>query len=259
MSASGSTIRRRIAAAYSGLGERPKRLPSAFAHFECPRWRNPVMSPLWPRCKTVSAPDLARLEGFFRAHPKRFPFEDANRAYLTALAGAGGHDIRTIGKVAAARGWIRKDRGAMNVWFRPSPLAIPNGYHFSAAPLGKSGLHRDFLRQTKGNFKSSARFMRELRRMFPTLANRTSEVVFYSRTGMPAAAGLVTTRDSGAFLWCGSVDPRHRGRGLSRALVAALQLVSRADGADFWATSTENPRIAGKCDRAYKIAIFYKK
>lgn len=247
-----------IASAYAGLGRRPPGCPTAFTHFECPRWRNPVMSPLWPRGRKVSPKDLAGLEAYFRARPKRFPFEDAHRAYLTALAGPGGHDIAAIGKAAAARGWTRQDRGTMNVWTRPIPLALPDGYSFSAARLGRSAIHRDFLEQTKRNFRSSTLFRRELNRTFPTLAERTYEAVLYSSAGNPAAAGLVTTLNGGAFLWCGSVDPRHRGRGLWRALVAVRQLLSQADGARIWSTSTVNPRIAGKSDRSLKIVMFFK-
>ncbi|MBI2362800.1 MAG: hypothetical protein HYV15_05400, partial [Elusimicrobia bacterium] len=247
----------RVLSAYAGLGPRPVGVPRAFSHFHCPRWRNPVMSPVWPTERSAAAADLARLEAFFKRHPKRRPFDDARMGYLTALLGPGGHDVRRIAAAAASRGWTRRDSGTLEAWLRPERLSLPDGYYASSARVGASPLHRDFLRLCRESFHWSARFEHEIVATYRTLAARTLEVVLYSRSRRPAAAGLVTTQGGGAFLWCGSVSPRHRGRGLHRALRAARQHASRADGAEFWATSTRNPRISGRGELSWRIAMFF--
>ncbi len=250
---------RGIAMAYAGLGPRPRGVPSGLGHFHCPRWRNAATSPVWPLTKTVTRRQLDGLERYFVRRPKRHPFDDAGRCYLSVLQGRGGHDVRSIGRVARAAGWKRRERTlTLDVWLRPLALDPPSGYSVRFARLRRSAIHSDFMALTRANFRSSARFLRELEAMFKGIESNTFEVVFYSKGGKPAAAGLVTTGGSGGYFFCGSVAPHHRGRGLWRALVAARQWLSKADGARYWAASTKNPRIAGKCDRAFGIVTFWK-
>lgn len=217
-----------------------------------------MTSPVWPLTKTVSERSLKGLEEYFRIHPKRRPFDDQRRCYLNVLRGRGGHDVRQIASVARKTGWSRQDRGTVNLWRKPLSAAMPAGYTLRYAHLRKTPIHRDFLFLTQQAFKRGTRFMRELELMFASISPRTFEVVIYSRVGNPAAAGLVTFSGAQGYLFCGSVSPRQRGRGLWYALVAARQSISRKHGARFWTTVTVNPRIAAKCEVAYDLVTFYK-
>lgn len=217
-----------------------------------------MTSPMWPLTRTVTERQLGALERYFDGHPKRNAYDDPRKCYFNILAGRHGHAVRPVASAAKKAGWLRQDKGTLNVWTKPSKLVLPPGYSVRFGRMGGSPVHKDFLALTRQNFKRGAAFMRELSAMFRAIAPNTIEVVIYGRSGRRAAAGLVTTCGQGAYFFCGSVAPRYRGKRLWYALVAARQWVSYAEGTRFWVTSTFNPRIAGKADSSFKVVTFYK-
>lgn len=248
-----------IAESYSGLGIRPAGIPALFGHYHCPHWRNQVMSPVWPTSPELSRGAVRGLERFFLRNPPRRSHDRFFSSYLNLLSGRGGHAIVDAKRILRDEGWTRFPQDSkLNVWEKPLSAPIPAGYSLRVGRLRSTPVHKDFIALTRRNFGSSAFFVKELEAMFSTIAKNTIEVVAYDRKNRPAAAGLVVTGKGAAFLFCGSVVPSHRGRGLWKALVGARQALSALDGARIWTTSTTNPRIAGKADRSLKILVYHK-
>ena len=82
--------------------------------------------------------------------------------------------------------------------------------------------------------------------------------MIYNSNGTAVGAGAVTTKNKSSFLWVGSITPKFQGKGLWYGLVAARQLVSKELGAEFWLTSTNNPRIIGRGDKSLSYDIYVK-
>jgi hypothetical protein len=249
------SLLKKIHGAYASLGERPKNTPMNVSLFHCDRWRNPTMSP-YHLAAGLKRNDFEAATRFFgKLRPSR-DFETVG-PYLNVVGTSA--DIRQAAKLAKAAGWEKRKYDpvpVLNVWEKPLPLELPKGFYFSAGRFSDRKLNRDFLFTMRKNFGTKPKFIREVSAMIKGLGEGIQLVVLYHESGAVAGAGLVATKNGGSFLFCGSICPQYRGRGLWNALVAARQMVSQDRGSEFWITTTGNARIKGKGDHSFPIAVF---
>lgn len=247
----------KIRSCYAGLGAEVSIRGSGLSYHHCPRWRNATMSPLFVPAPADLEALLPRLESHFSQQKTAHPYEQA--AYAVLLGASPAQARAGLPRSAAERGWkVQEKAGTVNFWEKRTAARLPSGFHFASGRYFDARLYRDFRRMMRANFGSTSAFMDELDPMLKAIEPRLQSVIIYHESGRTAGAGLVAGEGAGAFLFCGSVAERFRGKGLWNRLVALRQGVSSERGARYWATSTRVPRIMGKGDRSFPTAILFK-
>lgn len=216
------------------------------------------MSPLFSLSSPLTLDQLRKVEAAHDLTGKRYPY-DHPKAYFNLLRGRGVPPPAPSLRIAREAGWeLSKDTSILNYWQSPQPFVLPAGISLQIAPYFDASAYRLYLRLMRENFRVSRKFMKELDAIMETIEPHVTTVNLLNRHHQPVASGLVATRNHHAFLFCGSVHRRHRGQGLWRVLVAARQMVSAAQGARHWVTTTRNPRIQHKGDRSFEVLVLTK-
>jgi hypothetical protein len=158
-----------------------------------------------------------------------------------------------------ALGFHRKSSLTLALYRAPIPVSLPQGYFFSCGTIGERRIRRLFLEVMHEAFPKDdpSFFWSEIFKAIEVSEGATRIVVIQSGRGKPAAAALVTSTASGAYLWCDGVMKPHRGKGLHESLVALRQLVSSPDGCRHWLFSTVNPRLLRKGHSRFTDHIYY--
>lgn len=242
---------------YSSLGRHIPSLGTSISHFHCERWRNSVMSPFFLKPGNIKS-QLGRAESYFQRHRPKHSF-DAAGAYINLL-GVDSSDQNNRLLVSARRfDWKVDTRpNTLNVWENQRSLALAKSFHLVIGRYFDKAVYRGFRNTMVENFGTKPKFMHELDTMMRGIEERVKTVLLYHEGGMIAGGGLVATNAHGAFLFCGSVGKRFRGKGLWNALVSARQMVSADQGANFWITTTRTKRILGKGDFSFPLAVLSK-
>lgn len=253
-----SALWAKINQCYSALGRRMPSLGEDISHFHCERWRNSVMSPFFlksPRNWTIQ---LRRAESYFQRHGPKRPF-DAAGAYINLLDVDPGHRNSLLLAAARRLDWKVDIRpNTMNVWENQRPLVLAKSFHLVIGRYFDRAAYRGFRNTMVENFGTKPKFMHELDVMMQGIEERVRTVLLYHEGGMIAGGGLVATNAHGAFLFCGSVGKRFRGKGLWNALVSARQMVSAGQGAKCWITTTRTKGILGKGDFSFPLTVLSK-
>lgn len=215
------------------------------------------MSPFFLRAGGSLESQLARAESHFRRHGSKHPY-DAAGAYVNLL-GADSGRIRRVLAAARKHGWSIDPRpNTLNIWRSRLPLVHSNSFHLTVGRYFDAAVYRGFRRTMVENFGTKPRFMRELDAMMRGVDERIRTVLLYHESGKIAGGGLVATGGPGAFLFCGSIGKAYRGKGLWTVLVAARQMVSSAQGARYWITTTRTRAILGKGECSFPLTVLTK-
>jgi hypothetical protein len=252
-----ATELRLIRHCFEPLGKLTHISGSKISFFECPAWRNPVMSTIFPAGRDLSNRDIAALTTHF-ANSKRRGTYDVASPYISLLEGA--HNSSANQARLRKAGWVqsKKTRGWINLWTAAVPITIPKGFTFQAGDVFDLKLHRDFLRMQIRNFGSSKPFNDELDRLNRKFGARLICVVIYNRNSRPVASGLVINGASGSYLYSGSVDAKYRGRGLWRLLTAVRMSFASSHGGKphAWLMLTRTPHLSKSGQISRRIETF---
>lgn len=246
----------RVGQAYEGLGPLEKNLPKDMLHYDCYRWRNPVMAPMLKTSARIRKSDLDLVMDL---HRTRYTY-DAKSPYVQMLSGSP-TDQAINHRLLRALGWKKGPSAqqlTVNIWTRPLPLELPKGIEMRVARYFDPRVRADFLKLLKANFDLTAHFISELEKLHAQIEPCLRTVVLYDRKKAPVASGLVSIgKERAHYLYCGSVAKKARGRGLWRILVAARQAVSLDSNSDsIWVTTTANKRIRAKGDINCRMIVY---
>jgi hypothetical protein len=216
------------------------------------------MSPVFPPPGKLSSRHLLEAERLFATFPKHHPY-DSKFAYINLLGIPTSLRLKTFLQGAKFAGWTQQPtKTALNYWNVRTPLNIPRQFSITTGRYFDPNLYRPFRKTMKQNFGTTPGFMKELDAMMKTIEPRVRTVTLIHRGGSVAAAGLVATRGEFSYLFCGSVSKAFRSRGLWHSLVAARQLISETQGANFWITTTSNPRIMNQGNGSFPMIVLRK-
>ena len=133
-------------------------------------------------------------------------------------------------------GWTSETNNQHNYVLleKPTSLNLPKGFHVEFSRYGDDISHvKEFFLGMKSCFQSTPAFIKYLKLIFEKQKNNLHIVLIKSERGKLASIGMVSIGTGAAFLFCGGVTPRYRGRGLSNSLMAALQMVSQQFDVNF--------------------------
>lgn len=248
---------KKIQACYAGLGTGVSIHGTGLSYYHCRRWRNATMSPVFVPTGADLMESLPLLEKHFARRRAAYRYDQP--AYAVLLGVSLKEARARLPKSALDQGWkVKETPGTLNFWGSRERIGLPRGFHFASGRYFDVKIHRGFLRMMRANFHSTPGLMRELDGMCKLIEPNLRSVLIYHESGAVAGAGLVATKGSGAFLFCGSIAARFRGKGLWRKLVALRQTISSEQGARYWVTSTRVARIMGKGDLSFPLAILTK-
>lgn len=243
---------------YEAIGRRVPMTSRDLKHSHCSRWRNATMSPFFLNPQGDIQSQLGRAGSYFHRHKPQDAC-DAPGAYVNLLGIDPRRADRRILAVAQASGWkVDPRRCTLNAWSARLPLILPKSVHLVVGRYFDRTVYRGFRTTMAANFGVKPRFMRELDAMMSGIEERVWTVLLRHESGKILGGGLVAARAEGAFLFCGSVSEAYRGKGLWNALVAARQMVSAQQGAEFWVTSTRVPQLLGKGEFSFPMTVLLK-
>ncbi|MBY0413445.1 MAG: hypothetical protein K2Q18_04740, partial [Bdellovibrionales bacterium] len=210
---------------YSSLGKKKNKIGKSFEGYNCHLWYNEVMSPIFITNPKIWTKDLKKIEAHFN---KPIPKSKYSRKFPY-------FDLLTVGKKRVdpklirslkAQGWntAHKDN-SLNLWRSPIPLELPKGVQVKFGNYFDKEMYPHFLKTMKINFKCDTFFMNSLNKMIKTIDQEVFTVLVY-KNGKVAGAGLVSVKNSGAFLFCGSIYKAYRNKNLWKVLASARQAVS---------------------------------
>jgi hypothetical protein len=247
-----------ISNCYAGLGERGSLKSRKLSFFDAPYWRNPVISPIFLTETPKSTREFKILESWFKSHSPVSPY-DVSAPYLSILK----HpqvQLSTVRELAKQAGWDSQKTKEVRVlyWEKPQLLALPSSVHLEAGSVLNKRLLFFFKEALFENFKRNdySKFWRALHRLLMERAQWTTIVRLVNQKGDTIACGLVSHRETEAYLFCGSVNRRYRNKGYWRHLVAARQAVSYSNGARNWVLETSNPYLIQSKAKSYEKLTF---
>lgn len=243
---------------YSALGNKKIKIGTSFQYYDCPWWRNFVMSPIYLSKTSSLKKDLAKIEKVFKKPIPKSPYSSTDPYFNILSKGKAPLDKKFISRLEK-QGWVTTSReNSLNLWNNPLELKIPKGVQVKFGNYFDPNIYPHFLKTMKENFKSSDDFMKSLNKMFKTIEDELITVLL-CKNDKVIGAGLVAVKNGGAYLFCGSINKAQRNKKLWNVLAAARQAVSAAKGAKVWVTTTSTPQLLWRGDETYRISIFNKK
>ena len=241
---------------YSSLGE-VVHLGTDLKFYDCNHWKNSVMSPIFINQSKNYENALLHLDSHFKKTSKKSPYNSS--PYFNLLASGKGKLSPAVIRSFRLQVWqLDNVVSSLNLWNYALELKIPKEFHLRVGHYFDPQIYPHFLNAMKTNFKSSDQFMLYLNKMIKGIENETRVVLIFNDRGTCVAAGLVSTKNEGAFIFCGSIHKRYRGRNLWKVLVAARQMISAEQGAKVWITTTRVPQLLWRGDQTFRIHIFKK-
>ncbi len=223
-------------------------------------WRNAVMSPRvahYLNPKLIAKEALSRFSSCtdLRQFDRKFAYFNVRLPQGKEIPGKFLSEMESLGFYNNSKSTVVLFRDVMKI-------ALPKGMVFASGSIVNSQrLRQHFLEIMKDAFIQKSKekftlFWNEILLAIPKATGTTRVVIIYTARGKPAAAGLVTSTSSGAFLWCGGVKTLYRSQGLSKALIAIRQVLSQQDGCNRWSYSTSNARMKVRGDLHYDEYYF---
>lgn len=235
-------IFKKITNVYSNMGVRQKIFGTTSYYYHALYWRNYVLSPYFLSNDQVDSKLLKAIETHFSKQKISSPF-DAKLAYINLITNSGKKNPhRDILKSAGWEKQFPERKFILNVWHQPVASQLPKGYSVKVGAYFDPTLQKDLWKVMKQNFPLQDQFQKYLNLWHRKIHKNVQAVVIYDSKKKPAASGLVITGQTGAFLYCGSVNFEHRQKGLWKCLVAIRQSVSHVDEG-IWVMLSENKLI----------------
>lgn len=247
-----------ILSCYSALGEKKLKIGNSFEYYDCPYWRNPVMTPILISKHVNWEKDISKIETIFKKpiQKSRFSF---STPYFNLLTQGKAPLSKKLALKLEKQGWVTTSREfSLNVWTNLIDLKIPKDIQVKFGNYFDPQIYPHFLKTMEDNFSCDEIFMKSFNKMLRT-CEKDVITVLLCKNDKILGAGLVAVKNEGAYLFCGSINKSHRNKNLWKVLAAARQAVSAAKGAKIWATTTHAPQLLWRGDETYRISVFTKK
>ncbi len=242
---------------YCALGEEHIKIGRSFEYYPCPFWRNPVMSPILITKLSHWQKDLEKVENISRISQERSKYND-KKAYFNILTNGKKKLDKDLIQRLEKLGWSTKPEDfSLNLWTSQIELNIPKGVQIKFGNYFDPDIYPHFLKTLELNFATDKSFMRIFNKMIKLIEPHVTTVLLYKNHKV-IGAGLVATKNGGAYLFCGSINKAYRNKNLWKTLAAARQSVSAAKGAKSWITCTRNPHLLWRGDKTFRISVFTK-
>ena len=243
---------------YSALGEKKNIIGNSFEYYDCPFWKNSAMTPVFVTNPNSLHEDVDKIKSMFN-RPNLKSKYNATYPYFNLLTkGKKPVDKKLILKLEK-QGWTtRQDEASYNFWKKQIDLKIPKGYQVKVGNYFDTAMYSGFLKTMEKNFLVDALFMKTFNKMLKTIDENVL-TIHLCKNDKVVGAGLVATKNGGAYLFCGSIHKSHRKKNLWKVLVAARQAASAAKGAKVWITLTSAPELLWRGDETFRNTVFFKK
>jgi len=240
---------------YSVFQSSESKLQPYFTMSEFPRWRMPIMSPIFPRHNRINRQGLNLLSRYFAKQRRRHHF-DMNTPYFN-LIGEKSAAPPKLPKWAIAQGWKRLERdNRFCLLTQLRPIKLPPGYHIKIGHYFDTKIRAADRALIRNSFTYlNWRVVDEIDKAVAKL-NEPLTVLIFNRHSVAVASGTVFCRGHLAYLFAGNVAHNYRRRGLWKLLIAVRQMISYAQGARLWLYTSDNQLIQNRGDLVYRNWIY---
>lgn len=243
---------------YSALGDKKLKIGNSFEYYDCPLWRNYIMTPIFLAKQVSWEKDLPKIESMFKKPVQKSRFNSSIPYFNLLTKGKAALDKKQISKLAKL-GWTTTPlEESLNLWTKAIDLKIPKGVQIKFGNYFDPLIYPDFLKTMEDNFACDDIFMKAFNKMIKTCEEDVITILL-CKNNQTIAAGLVAVKNEGAYLFCGSINKAYRNKKLWNVLTAARQAASAARGAKVWAITTSNPHLLWRGDETYRMSYFTKK
>lgn len=240
---------------FSALGEKKFRIGTSFEFYHCPLWKNSVMSPVLITNHKNMFSDLKKLEHDYKKPIQKSPYNFKN-AYVNYLTLGKAPLSKKVRQSFKEKDWLYyESEDSLNLWRSIIQTDIPKNIQIRSGRYFDPDIYPYFLETMKENFSCSDDFMKHLNKMLRTIEENIITVLLMKNNKV-IGAGLVAVKNGGAFLFCGSINKKHRNKKYWKVLASARQTLSAMKGAKVWITTTKVPQLLWRGDETYRISNF---
>jgi len=214
----------------------------------------PIGGYVQARGSSITRSELKKLELFFDSYKPK-SFIETKTPFFCALDDQLSVQTRNL---LTSFGWSESlESQQFNIFTKLRELNLPPGYSFSIFDQTCSS-QLDQHTKLVGNVFKSKEIGNLLLKYFKEVKVKGYIVNIISSRGKVVATGSVVFQNQIGALFSGCVDPKHQGKGLWNALVAARQACSATHGVKSWYLTTSTKAILYNSDESYSYKVWTK-